>query len=67
MTIEFKYSLHAQKKMDSLGIMEDEIRTVVIKGSKWKENDVLHSRMGGIEVVYKRVKDVIFVITVYYA
>ena len=63
----FKYTGHAAQKMDALGIDKSEVENVVIKGSKWKENDVIHSKMGGIEVVFKRVENEIIVITVYYS
>ena len=63
----FKYTLHATQKMDALGINKSEVENVTIKGSKWKEDAVIHSKMGGIEVVFKRVENAIIVITVYYS
>ena len=65
--VNFELSKHAKQKKDFLGINVEEIKQVIIKGSKWKEDNTLHANMGGIEVVYKKFEYKIFVITVYYS
>jgi len=67
-TIEsFVYSLHAVQRMDGFGLTRKEIEIAVKKGMKWKEEhrDIWHASMGNIEVVFRKIKDVIFIITVY--
>ena len=67
-TIEsFKYSLHALQRMDGFGLTRKEIELCVKKGMKWKEEnqEIWHANIGNVEVVFKKIKDVIFIITVY--
>ena len=59
-------SEHAKKRMFERGISLEEIREVVRVGQKWREDGTIHSKMHGIEVVYKIVDSDLFVITVYY-
>ena len=67
-TIEsFKYSLHAIQRMDGFGLTRKEIEIAVKRGMKWKEENrnIWHANMRDIEVVFKKIKDLIFIITVY--
>jgi len=59
-------SEHAKKRMFERGISLEEIREVVQKGQKWREGDTVHSRMHGVEVVYRIIGSDVFVITLYY-
>ena len=52
--------------MDGLGINRLEAENVVLKGMKWKEdNGKWHARMNGIECVFTKEEDIIFIITIY--
>ena len=53
--------------MDSLGIERKEVDQAIAKGMKWKEknSDKWHASMSGIECVFLKNDDAIFVITVY--
>lgn len=53
--------------MDSLGIEKSEVENTVRKGMKWKEKNTekWHANMVGIECVFLKKDDAIFVITVY--
>lgn len=59
-------SEHAKKRMFERGISLEEIKEVVREGQKWREGDTIHSKMHGIEVVYRILNSDLFVITVYY-
>ena len=61
------YSKHALEKMDGYGIDIAEIEKSIKQGMKWKEQDAdkWHASMAGMECVFTKKKDVIFVITVY--
>ena len=54
--------------MDGFGLTRKEIETVIKKGMKWKEEnrDIWHANMGEREVVFRKIKDIIFIITVYF-
>lgn len=65
-TINIIYSTHALKKMDSLGIERKEVETILQKGMKWEENhEKWHANKYGIEVVFQKKENTIFIITVY--
>ncbi len=53
--------------MDAYGIMRDEVDKVISRGMKWKEenSDKWHAKMAGIECVFIKEEDSLFVITVY--
>lgn len=53
--------------MDAYGIERKEVYSVIEKGMKWKEKDTqkYHARMAGIECVFVKKQDTLFVITVY--
>ena len=53
--------------MDSYGIDIEDIENVIKNGMKWKENEEekWHANMGGLECVFVKEEDYIFVITVY--
>ena len=57
---------HAKKRMFERGVSVSEVREVVQKGQKWREDDAIHSSMHGVEVVYRVVNSDVYVITVYY-
>ena len=61
------YSKHALEKIDGLGIERSEVDNTIIRGMKWKEKnrEKWHANMSGIECVFLKKDDVIFVITVY--
>ena len=53
--------------MDALGINRKYVDSAIFKGMKWKENDnnKWHANMAGIECVFRKAEQIIFVITVY--
>ena len=53
--------------MDALGIERKEVEKTIKMGMKWKEkhNEKWHARMAGIECVFIKKEDFLFVITVY--
>lgn len=61
------YSKHALEKIDALGIEKKDIENGIKKGMKWKEDDSekWHANMTGIESVFIKKEDIIFIITVY--
>ena len=65
--VYFIYSIHAIQRMDGFGLTRKEIEIVIKMGMKWKEQnrDIWHANMGETEVVFKKVEDNIFIITVY--
>lgn len=64
-TINFSYSKHALEKMDSLGIERKEAERILQQGMKWQEQEKIHANMDGIEIVFQKQEDTIFVITIY--
>ncbi len=66
-TIEILFSKHALEKIDGYGLDIDEVENVITKGMKWKEenSDKWHANMAGIEYVFIKREDKLFVITVY--
>jgi len=44
----------------------EEITEVLRRGRKWREGHTVHATMRGIEVVYRVVESVVFVITVHH-
>ena len=63
----FIYTKHALEKIDALGLEKKEIEKAVKEGMKWKEedSDKWHAQMAGIEVVFMKQFNDIFVITAY--
>jgi hypothetical protein len=53
--------------MDGLGIERSEVDKAIAKGMKWKEKNTekWHANMSGVECVFLKEEDTIFVITVY--
>ncbi len=53
--------------MDALGIERKDVEKIIREGMKWKESHTKkwHASMAGIECVFTRKEDAIFVITVY--
>lgn len=65
----FIYAKHALEKIDALGLEKKEIEKAVKEGMKWKEedSDKWHAQMAGVEVVFMKQFNDIFVITAYLA
>ncbi len=65
----FVYTQHSVHKMDSIGILKEEVENVIFKGMKWKEQDTekWHAQMAGIEVVFMKQDENFVIITVYLA
>lgn len=63
----FYYTKHALEKIDSLGILKNEVETAITKGIKWKEenSDKWHAQMSGIEVVFMKEEKNFVIITTY--
>ncbi len=53
--------------MDALGIESNEVETIIKKGMKWKEteNEKWHANMGGMECVFLKKENALFIVTVY--
>ena len=62
--LKFRYSKHARFRMVERGISEKEVETGIIKGRKYIQDDKVVSSYSYFEVVYKKIGDVIYVITV---
>jgi len=64
---KFAYSLHALQRMDGFGLTRREIEIVIKRGMKWKEEnrDIWHANIGNIEVVFKKINNIMFIVTVY--
>lgn len=65
--VSFIFGLHALQKMNAFGVERKEIEDIIKRGMKWKEekNEKWHSLMNNFEVVFQKVDDTIFIITVY--
>ena len=65
----FIYTKHAIEKIDTLGIEKRDVENAIKKGMKWKESnsEKWHAQMAGIEVVFMRQGENIFIITAYFA
>ena len=66
-TIKFEYSKHALEKIDALGIEKNVVEKTIVNGMKWKEtdNEKWHANMAGVECVFLKSGDSIFIITIY--
>lgn len=66
-SIEIYYGKHALEKLDAYGIEKNEVDNVIKKGMKWKEEhtEKWHALMSGIECVFLKQENSLFVITVY--
>ena len=64
---KFAYSLHALQRMIGFGLTRREIEIVIKRGMKWKEEnrDIWHANIGNIEVVFKKINNIMFIVTVY--
>ncbi|MDI6640551.1 MAG: DUF4258 domain-containing protein [Methanocellales archaeon] len=62
--LKIRYGKHARFRMVERGISDKEIRTAIIKGTKRIQNGKIVSSYLYFEVVYKKIKDEIYVITV---
>ena len=64
---KFAYSLHALQRMDGFWLTRREIEIVIKRGMKWKEEnrDIWHANIGNIEVVFKKINNIMFIVTVY--
>ncbi|HLD15358.1 MAG TPA: hypothetical protein VJB94_02150 [Candidatus Nanoarchaeia archaeon] len=53
--------------MDGYGLEVEEVDKIIQSGMKWKEENTekWHAQMAGIEGVFIKEKDLIFIITVY--
>ena len=65
-TIKIIFGKHAIEKMDCLGLERKEIEKIIQEGMKWQRDGKWYGNMYGIEVVFQREEDIIFVITVYF-
>lgn len=61
---KIKYTKHARERMIERGISEKEVVTAINKGSKSHNNKIIVSTYTYFRVVYKKVKNNIYVITV---
>tara|TARA_Y100000310_G_scaffold151291_1_gene150888 strand:+ start:26212 stop:26421 length:210 start_codon:yes stop_codon:yes gene_type:complete len=65
MPLKIKYSKHSREKMVERGISEYEVEEGIRKGAKRLQHpDKILSEYRYYTVVYKKIEDVIFVITV---
>jgi len=66
-TIDIIYSKHALEKIDRYGLDLDEVEKLVKQGMKWKEQhcNKWHATMAGLECVFVKDGETVFVITVY--
>ncbi len=63
----FIYSKHALEKMDGLGFEKSDIERAITTGMKWKEEigEKWHAQRAGIEVVFMKDGEKVFIITAY--
>ncbi len=61
------YSKHALEKIDAFGIERKDVESAIKYGMKWREkySEKWHANKAGIECVFIKKGDTIFVITVY--
>ena len=64
-TIQIIYTKHALEKMDAYGLERSEVETIIKKGMKWQRDEKWHASMYGIEIVFQKENDTIFIITIY--
>lgn len=62
--LDIRYSKHARLRMVERGISPEEVRNAVDKGAKRIQGEKIVSTYSYLEVVYKKVGDVVYVITV---
>lgn len=65
----FIYTKHALEKIDTLGIEKRDVEAAIKRGMKWKESnsEKWHAQMAGIEAVFMKQEQNIFIITAYFA
>lgn len=62
--LKIRYSRHARLRMVERGISENEVEQAILKGNKRiKENAIISAHLY-FEVVYRKIMDVVYVITV---
>ena len=59
-----RYTKHARARMIERGIASSEVKEAIIKGTKRIQDDKLISSYSYFEVVYKKIGNEIYVITV---
>lgn len=62
--LKIKYSKHARRRMVERGISNREVKAAIAKGTKRLQGDKVISAYSYFEVVYKKVGETVFVITV---
>lgn len=62
--LKIKYSKHARLRMVERGISNEEVKNAITKGAKRLRDDKIVSSYSYFEVVYRKIGDTVFVITV---
>lgn len=62
--LKIKYSRHARLRMIERGISENEVEQAIVRGNKRIKENAIISAYLYFEVVYRKVTDAIYVITV---
>lgn len=62
--LKIKYSKHARLRMVERGISNEEVKNAITKGAKRLQDDKIISSYSYFEVVYRKIGDTVFVITV---
>jgi len=62
--VDIRYSAHARQRMVERGITENEVRYALEKGSKRRQDGRIVASYSYVEVVFKIIDDVYYVITV---
>lgn len=62
--LKIRYSRHARLRMVERGISENEVEQAILKGNKRINENAIISAYLYFEVVYRKITDVIYVITV---
>jgi len=62
--LKFRYLKHARFRMVERGISEKEVENAIIKGRKHIQDDKIISSYSYFEVVYKKIGEIVYVITV---
>lgn len=62
--LKIKYSKHARHRMVEIGISNREVKKAIDRGAKRLQDDKIISAYSYFEVVYKKIGEAVFVITV---
>lgn len=62
--LKIRYSRHARLRMVERGISENEVEQAILEGNKRIKENAIISAYLYFEVVYRKIMDVIYVITV---